>query len=109
MRSTTILTGAAGSCAFCAFPKRRLSRKARAIGAWALNTWSNLVGATPAFGAWCTEGDDFVFVQFLPNFVRRLPGLTDLLIEWSRAEMDETIQLVQYERNLRCTNTGELT
>jgi hypothetical protein len=52
-----------------------------------------LVGETPAFGAWCTDGDDFVFVQFLPNFVRRLLGLTDLLIEWGIArsrEMDAT-------------------
>ena len=70
-----------------------------AIGAWALNTWSNMVGETPAFGAWCTEGDDFVFVQFLPNFVRRLPGLTDLLIEWAIARSREIVHLVQYERD----------
>ena len=80
-------------------PKASVVKEGEAIGAWALNTWSNLVGETPAFGAWCTDGDDFVFVQFLPNFVRRLPGLTDLLIEWGLARSRETVHLVRYERD----------
>jgi len=80
-------------------PKASVVKEGEAIGAWALNTWSNLVGETPAFGAWCTDGDDFVFVQFLPNFVRRLPALTDLLIEWGVARSRETAHLVQYERD----------
>jgi hypothetical protein len=80
-------------------PKASIVREGEAIGTWALNAWSNLVGETPAFGAWCTDGDDFVFVQFLPNFVRRLSGLTDLLIEWGRARSLEVVHLVQYERD----------
>jgi hypothetical protein len=77
-------------------PKASVVNEAEAIGAWALNFWSNLVGVTPTFGAWCTDSDDFVFVQFLPNFVRPLPGLTDLLIEWERARSREIVALVQY-------------
>jgi hypothetical protein len=80
-------------------PKASVVEEGEAIGAWALNTWSNLVGETPAFGAWSTEGEDFVFVQFLPNFVRRLPGLTDLLIEWGLARSREIVHLAQYERD----------
>ena len=80
-------------------PKASVVKEGEAIGVRALNTWSNIVGETPAFGAWCTEGDDFVFVQFLPNFVRRLPGLTDSLIAWGLARSCETVQLVQYERD----------
>jgi hypothetical protein len=87
-------------------PKASVVKEGEAIGAWALNTWSNLVGETPAFGAWCTERDDFVFVQFLPNFVRRLPGLTDLLIEWGRARSGETVHLVQYERSRISSQTN---
>jgi hypothetical protein len=80
-------------------PQASVVKEDEAIGARALNTWSNLVGVTPALGAWCTDGDDFVFVQFLPNFVRRLPGLTDLLIEWGLARSCEIVHLVQYERD----------
>ncbi len=80
-------------------PKASVVKEGEAVGAWVLNTWSNLVGETPAFGAWCTDGDDFVFVQFLPNFMRRLPGLTDLLIEWGLARSRGTVHLVQYERD----------
>jgi hypothetical protein len=90
-------------------PKASVVKEGEAIGAWALNTWSNLVGETPALGAWCTDGDDFVFVQFLPNFVRPLPGLTDLLIEWSRARSSEAVHLVQYERNRISSQTDPLT
>jgi hypothetical protein len=90
-------------------PKASVIKEGEAIGAWALNTWSNLVGQTPAFGAWCTDGDDFVFVQFLPNFVRRLPGLTDLLIEWSRARSSEAVHLVQYERDRISSQKDPLT
>ena len=80
-------------------PIASVVQEGEAIGAWALNTWSNLVGETPAFGAWCTDGDDFVFVQLLPNFVRRLPALTDLLIEWGLARSREAAHLVRYERD----------
>ncbi len=33
-------------------PKASVVKEGETIGAWALNTWSNLVGVTPAFGAW---------------------------------------------------------
>jgi hypothetical protein len=86
-------------------PKASVVKEGEPIGAWALNTWSNLVGETPTFGAWCTDGDDFVFVQFLPNFVRRLPWLTDLLIEWGIARSREIVHLVQCERDRLSSRT----
>ena len=59
------------------------------IGVNDLNAWGNLVSDTPTFGAWCSEGDDFVFVQFVPNFMKALPGLMDLLVAWARARTKE--------------------
>jgi len=82
-------------------PKASVINNVGSIGAGALNRSSYLLGGTPAFGAWTTDGEDFVFVQFLPNFVRRLPRLTDLLIEWSRSRLQNIAILVQFERDLR--------
>lgn len=82
-------------------PKASVINNGESIGARALNRSSYLLGGTPAFGASTTDGEDFVFAQFLPNFVRRLPRLTDLLIEWSRSRLQNIAILVQFERDLR--------
>jgi hypothetical protein len=62
-----------------------------------LNVWANLVANTPAFGAWCAEGNDFVYVQFVPNFMKQLPGLMDLLVAWARSRSREFAMFVELE------------
>lgn len=49
-----------------------------------LNSVSDLFSETPTFGAWCRDGDDLVFIQFLPNFLKELPNITDLVVLWAR-------------------------
>jgi hypothetical protein len=60
-----------------------------------LNKWAFLIGDAPTFGAWCAEGDDFVFVQFFPNWVKELPGLMDLIVEHARLRAAEIRLLVE--------------
>jgi hypothetical protein len=72
-----------------------------------LNAWGNLVSDTPTFGAWCSEGDDFVFVQFVPNFMKPLLGLTDLMIAWARARGTEARNFVEFERQFRKDRVAE--
>jgi hypothetical protein len=69
--------------------------------------WGNLISDTRTFGAWCSVGDDFVFVQFVPNFMKQLPGLTDLMIAWARARATEAGNLVEFERQFRKDRVAE--
>lgn len=54
-----------------------------------LNTWNNALGTSPTLGAWCADGDDLVFVQFFPNFVKPLPNLMDLILYWTWARHED--------------------
>jgi hypothetical protein len=82
-------------------PKLSLIEKDETIGSNELNVWANLVSDVPTFGAWCSDNDDFVFVQFLPNFVKELPRLLDLMVEQAGQRWVEAKLLVQAERDRR--------
>ena len=77
------------------------------VGVNELNMWGNLISYTPTFGAWCSDGNDFVFAQFVPNFMKQLPGLTDLMIAWARARATEAGSLVEFERQFRKDRVAE--
>ena len=64
-------------------PRDTVAGPDASIDAKGLNMIGNLLGRTPTFGAWCEADDDFVFVQFLPNFIKPLDNLTDHVISWT--------------------------
>jgi len=64
----------------------------------ALNLWGNLVSDAPTFGGWCRVGEDVVFAQFIPNFMKGLPNFNDLLIDWARSRLGSVKQLVDLAR-----------
>jgi hypothetical protein len=66
-----------------------------------LNTWANLIGVVPTFGAWCSDEDDFVFAQFIPNFMKGLPDLLQYLAWQGRMRSMEIKTLIHAERNYR--------
>ena len=79
-------------------PRETLILEDRAIEAAELNMWGNLVGRTPTFGAWCRDDENFVFAQFLPNFVKPLPDLTDLIIKWASDRHHEARMFASLKR-----------
>ena len=48
-------------------------------------TW--LADDAPVFGAWCKDDDSIWFVSFAPNFLKELPGFTDLMIDAAMTRM----------------------
>lgn len=74
-------------------PKKGMKGSDRVSGRQ-LNMWDHLVGDAPTFGAWLTDDDDFVFVQFLPNFVKGLDGLMDMVVSHSLVRCRELPMLV---------------
>jgi hypothetical protein len=66
-----------------------------------LNAFEYLFADTPMFGAWCRDNDDIVFIQFIPNFMKGLPFLTDLLIAWARRRMRSLPNLLEVEPQVR--------
>jgi hypothetical protein len=72
-----------GLLALLRMPKHTVAGPNASIDAKGLNMIGNLLGRTPTFGAWCEAEDDFVFVQFLPNFIKPLDNLTDHVISWA--------------------------
>jgi len=45
-----------------------------------------------------SDGNDVVFAQFIPNLMKGLPNLTDLMIAWARRRLASAPQLVELER-----------
>lgn len=76
------------------------------IGSDELNTWGNLIGVVPTFGAWCSDGDDFVFAQFIPNFMKGLPDLLQHLAWQSRMRSVEIKKLILAEREYRISTSS---
>lgn len=82
-------------------PRRDLIHDDWPLEAGELNMWGNLLGQTPTFGAWCTDDENYVFAQFLPNFVKPLPDLTDLIINWASDRHQEARMFVSLRRQSR--------
>jgi hypothetical protein len=74
-------------------PKKGINGADR-VSSRQLNTWDHLVGDAPTFGAWLTDDDDFVFVRFLPNFVKGLDSLMDMVVSQSMVRARELPMLV---------------
>jgi hypothetical protein len=89
-----------GLLVLLAVPKATVSEIDPELDAEALNMWGNLVGRTPTFGAWCERDDQFVFVQFFPNFMKPLPNLTDLIIRWAWVRSYEIQTFADFRRHL---------
>ncbi|KQX40911.1 MULTISPECIES: hypothetical protein [unclassified Ensifer] len=60
-----------------------------------LNTVAQLADDMPAFGGWCRRESEFWFVSFAPNFLKALPGFTDLTIETAVRRLRSTPVLVE--------------
>jgi hypothetical protein len=79
-------------------PKHSVSASYENFSASILNSWSNLLGTAPTFGAWTTDGDRFVFIQFIPNFLKECLGITDLIVHWALTRSAELPLLVRNQR-----------
>jgi len=63
-----------------------------------LNRISYLFDDQPLYGAWVDDDDYFVFVTFIPNFMKSVPGMADHLVNWfirRYASISEMITLVK--------------
>ena len=69
-----------------------------------LNSVSDLFSEVPTFGAWCGDGDDVVFVQFIPNFLKDFPNLTDLVVLWARKRLRSVHVLLEVYDSLTIKN-----
>lgn len=72
-----------GLLALLRMPKETIAGSDESIDANGMNQIGNILGRAPTFGAWCEVGDEFIFAQFVPNFVKALPDLTDQIIGWA--------------------------
>jgi hypothetical protein len=67
-----------------------------------LATW--LADDAPAFGAWCEHEDSTWFISFAPNFLKELPGFTDLMIDAAVTRMLAMGDLVKMVLAMRSTS-----
>lgn len=81
-------------------PKASVAGEDAAIDAAGLNMWGYLIGRAPTFGAWCELGDNFIFAQFFPNFVKELPDLTDQIIRWATVRCQEVQGFAELQRQM---------
>jgi hypothetical protein len=65
-----------------------------------MNLWDNLISDTPMFGGWCRDGNSIVFAQFVPNLMKGLPALIDLIIAWARRRLRSAPQLIELARQM---------
>jgi len=66
-----------------------------------LNIWANLVGQAPTFGAWCEERETYIFVQFLPNFMKTLSDVLEMVVFHATLRHAEVPILAAAEKRYR--------
>jgi hypothetical protein len=79
-------------------PKHVLEVQGGPINLNDMNLWDNLVSDIPMFGGWCRDENSIVFAQFVPNLIKGLHGLTDLIIAWARHRLRSAPQLIELAR-----------
>ena len=47
-----------------------------------LNQLTFLYDDVPMFGAWCDDGDNFIFATFLPNIMKSMPDIDEQIVKW---------------------------
>lgn len=72
-----------------------------------LNTVAQLADEMPPFGGWCRRESEFWFVSFAPNFLKALPGFTDLTIETAVRRLRSTPVLVETVLATRIPSEGK--
>jgi len=60
-----------------------------------LNLASWLADDAPFFGAWCKDDDTIWFISFAPNFLKDLPGFTDVMIDAATTRLGALDNLVE--------------
>ncbi len=78
--------------------ERTLAPDGPEIDVNAMNLCANLADDTPTFGGWWRHDDLLLFTQFIPNYLKDLPGITHRLIVWAGGRLVSAPELVELVR-----------
>jgi len=74
-----------------------LSVNSNEINVGGINQVAWLTCNTPLFGGWCRVDDALFFTQFIPNFLKEVPGMSDMILSAAKDQISNIDQLIESE------------